>query len=271
MTWHASDLMLDGYAEGSLDPARASSLEAHLVNCASCRKRVAPLSDERRVERVWADIQREMDMPQPGTIEALLSRMGLSDHVARLLAVTPSLSFSWLGALALTLTFAVVAAHQIPRGSLFFVLLAPLLPVVGVAAAYGPAIDPTHEIGLASPMSSFRVLLIRATAVLLTTLALVGLFGLGLPGFGWTAAAWLLPGLALTLTSLALATWVPPLWAASLVSVCWIGGLVLAERVSGPTLTALQAPAQIAFVVIAILAALILMTRRRTFELRSEL
>jgi hypothetical protein len=212
-----------------------------------------------------------MDAPQPGPVEALLPRIGLSEHLARLLAATPSLSPSWLGALALTLTFAVVAAHQIPRGALLFVVLAPLLPVAGVAAAYGPAIDPIHEIGLASPMSSFRILLIRTTAVLLTTLSLVGIFGLALPGVGWTAAAWLLPGLVLTLSSLALATWVPPLWAAGLVSIFWIGGVTLVERVNGPTLAAFHAPAQAAFVAVGILATLILITRWRTFELRSEM
>jgi hypothetical protein len=201
----------------------------------------------------------------------LLSRIGLSEHLARLLAVTPSLSPSWLGALVLTLAFAVVAAHQIPRGALFFVLLAPLLPVAGVAAAYGPAIDPSHEIGLASPMSSFRILLIRSTAVLLTTFTLVGIFGLALPGVGWTAAAWLLPGLALTLSSLALSTWVPPLWAAGVVSVFWIGGVTLVERVNGLTVASLHAPAQGAIVAVGILATLILITRWRTFELRSEL
>jgi hypothetical protein len=153
---------------------------------------------------------------------------------------------------------------------LVFLLLAPLLPVAGVAAAYGPGIDPTYEIGLASPMSSFRVLLIRTTAVLATTLTLVGLFGLGLPGLDWTPAVWLLPGLVLTLSSLALATWVPPLWAAGLVSGLWIGGVVVADRVGGPIQPAFQAQTQAAFVAVGVLAMLILITRRRTFELRSE-
>jgi hypothetical protein len=151
-----------------------------------------------------------------------------------------------------------------------FLVLAPLLPVAGVAAAHGSSIDPIHEIGLASPMSSFRVLLIRTTAVLFTTLTLVGLYGMGLPGLDWSAAAWLLPGLALTVSSLALSTWMPPLWSASAVSVIWIGGVVLVERVSGPTLVAFQAPVQAAFVVVGLLATLVLITRRRSFELRSE-
>jgi hypothetical protein len=200
----------------------------------------------------------------------MLSRVGLPEYISRLLAATPSLSFSWIGALALTLTFAVVVANQSPRGMLIFLLLAPLLPVVGVAAAYGPSIDPTYEIGLASSMSSFRILLIRTTAVLITTLMLVALFAMGLSGLDWTPAAWLLPGLALTLSSLALATWVTPLWAAGFVSAFWIGGVVLAERTSGPIQGALQAQAQGAFVVVGLLAILILFTRRRAFELRSE-
>jgi hypothetical protein len=203
-------------------------------------------------------------------VESLLSRIGLPGNVARLLTATPSLSFSWLGAVALTLTVAVVLANQSPRGILVFLLLAPLLPVAGVAAAYGPRVDPTYEIGLASPMSSFRILLIRATAVLATTLTLVGLSGLGLPGLDWAPAVWLLPGLALTLSSLALATWVPPVWAAGLVSGLWIGGVAIADRVSGPIQPAFQAQAQAVFVAVGVLATVILITRRRTFELRSE-
>ena len=270
MTWHASNAILDSYVEDSLDPARASSLEAHLLSCAECRERIASPSPAGRQEQVWARIQLEMDAPQPGPLEALLLRVGFSEHLARLLAATPSLSFSWLGALALMLAFTVVAAHQIPRGDWFFLLLAPLLPVAGVAAAFGPVVDPTYEIGLASPMSSLRILLIRTTAVLLATLTLVGLFGLGLPGFDWTAADWLLPGLALTLASLALSTWVSPLWAAGLVSFFWIGAVVLVERADGATQAASRASVQFAFVAAGIVAATILTTRRGTFELRSD-
>jgi anti-sigma factor RsiW len=91
MTWHANDVMFGGYAEGSLDPARASSLEAHLLSCASCRERIVPFSDPRRREQLWVGIQSEMHAPRPGPVEALLSRIGVSGHLARLLAATPSL------------------------------------------------------------------------------------------------------------------------------------------------------------------------------------
>ena len=139
-----------------------------------------------------------------------------------------------------------------------------------MAAAYGPLADPTYEIGLASPMSSLRILLIRATAVLLTTFTLIGLFGLGVPSVDWTASAWLVPGLVLTLSSLALATWLPPLVAAGLVSAVWVGGVVVAERASSAAQTAVEAQTLAIFVVIGVVALSILIIRRGTFELRSE-
>jgi hypothetical protein len=119
-------------------------------------------------------------------------------------------------------------------------------------------------------MSSFRILLIRATAVLITTFTVIGLFGLGLPGLDWTASAWLLPGLALTLSSLALSTWLSPMLAASLVSAFWITGVVVAERVSSSAQTASHAQVRAAFIVIGGIALLVLITRRARFDVRSE-
>jgi hypothetical protein len=61
--------------------------------------------------------------------------------------------------------FAVLAAQvgSGPDASLAFLTVAPLLPLAGIAMAYGPGIDPTYEIGLAAPMRSLRLLL-RAAA-----------------------------------------------------------------------------------------------------------
>ena len=107
------------------------------------------------------------------------------------------------------LAFAVWAARGDQQGVYWFLVLAPMLPLAGVAAAYGQGVDPTYEVGLAAPMRSFGLLLIRAVAVLVTTTVIAGLAALALPGLQWTAAAWLLPSLGLTLASLALATRMP--------------------------------------------------------------
>src|SRR4029450_5981448 len=88
--------------------------------------------------------------------------------------------------------------------------VAPLLPLAGVAAAYGPGVDPTFELALTAPMRGLRLLLIRAAAVLATTTLLAAGASVALPGFGLRAVGWLLPSLALTLASLAPATFVEP-------------------------------------------------------------
>jgi ABC-2 type transport system ATP-binding protein len=88
-------------------------------------------------------------------------------------------------AVAAALTFGVAAAHQSSRGLAFFLIVAPMLPLAGVAVAFGPGVDPTYEIGLASPMRSLRLLLVRAAAVLATTAPLAAAAGLLLPVVDW--------------------------------------------------------------------------------------
>lgn len=135
----------------------------------------------------------ELDGVRPGPMERTLVRLGIADHVARLLAATPSLRLSWFAALAVALGFAVSAAYT--GAVVVFLVVAPLVPLAGVAAAYGPGVDPTYEIGLASPMRSYRLLLIRALAVLTASMGLAGAAALALPTLNWSTAAWLLPSL----------------------------------------------------------------------------
>src|SRR5439155_2321493 len=191
--WHADHEIVTRYADGDLDEARAFSLEAHLLSCGDCRALLSPLADRGAIERTWMEIEEAVDAPRPGPVERVLLRLGLTDHVSRLLAATPSLRVSWLGAVAVALGFAALAAQGDHAGLVVFLAMSPLVPVAGVAAAFGPGVDPTYEIGVAAPVRSFRLLLIRSTAVLAASLVLIGLVALALPRLDWTAAAWLLP------------------------------------------------------------------------------
>ena len=69
--------------------------------------------------------------------------------------------------LAVRSLFAVVGVptQRRARARCSFLALAPLLPLAGVAAAFGAALDPTYEIGLAAPLSAVRLLLLRTVAV----------------------------------------------------------------------------------------------------------
>lgn len=280
MTWHADAQLLEHYASGQLPLADAASVEAHLLACAACRGGLAPQVDAPRLAATWARIDAALDAPRLGPVERLLSRLGVSDHLARLLASTPSLRTSWLTAVTLALAFAVAAAYSGTgeRAVLVFLIVAPLLPLAGVAAAFAPGVDPAAEIALAAPMRTFRLLLVRASAVLVPTLVLTSLAALTLPGPGWAATAWLLPSVALAVSALALSTYVSPAPAAVAIAVLWVAGVLVSEvvaagglarfRLGGPIESELfQAAGQFALGIVAAASAVVLASRRHEFEI----
>jgi hypothetical protein len=268
MSWHGDTMLFEAYATGEIDGARALSLEAHLLECGSCRDGVARAADLERLEDVWTALSQQLDAPHPTLVERSLRLFGVPDHVARLLAATPSLRLSWFGAIAIALGFAVAAAHAGTQGILVFLLVAPLVPVAGVATAYGRGMDPTYEIGVAAPMRGLRLLLLRSVAVLCASLVLGGAAALALPTVTWTSAAWLLPSLALSATTLALSTVWPPMVAAASVGLAWIAIVVAAESLSSQTFAAVRPPGQLASIVVLSIAVVVLLSRRERLESR---
>jgi hypothetical protein len=279
MTWHADSDLLEKYARGDVDDARAFSVETHLVECERCRAAAAAAVGPSRVADSWAGIDAALDAPRPGPVEWLVLRLGLSPRVARLLSATPALRVSWLSAVALTLAFSVASAYggHGERAMLLFLLVAPLLPLAGVAAAFSPALDPAGELTMASPSGGFPLLLLRTVAVLVSTTVLAGLAALALPQFDGLAAAWLLPALGLSVASLALATVAPPLPAAGVVATAWVGGVLLTEIlgagglravfVGGPVESgAFHAGGQLTFLAVTLVAGCVVVARRHSFD-----
>ena len=166
MSMHLEHDWLVRYARGELDQARSFSVEAHLPACGDCRAAVASLVDTPRLTRTWDAIEDAIDTPPQTLVERVLVRAGVGESTARLLAVTPALRLSWLVAITAVMAIAVVSAHaRGPQGVMAFLIVAPLLPLAGVAAAYGPLVDPAYELSLAAPLGSFRLLVLRAVAV----------------------------------------------------------------------------------------------------------
>jgi len=266
--WHADGEVLAAYRDGRLDTAGRWSVEAHLTSCAACRLQARALVDPARLRRLRATLIEAVDVPRTGMVERLLVRLGVADHTARLLAATPALRGSWLLAVAATLAFAVLAAwaSRGPDATLGFLCIAPLLPLAGIAVAYGPGIDPTYEIGLAAPLRSFRLLLLRAATVLGTSTLLAAAASLALPRLGWGAAAWLLPSLGLTACSLALATTVEPLRAIGITAGAWVAALVVTVAPPEPSSVLFAVAGQVAFATLALLAATVVLLRRGHFE-----
>ena len=279
-TWHADDQLLDRYAAGTVDPARAASLEAHLMACAICRAGLATTVDQDRLGSSWAVLDAALDAPRAGLAERALCRLGMRDDRARLLAATPALRLSWLAGIGVALAFAVSAAHggRGERGLLAFLLVAPLLPVVGVAAAFSRGMDPTAELAASTPLSAFRLLLLRSTAVLGASVVLAGGAALALPDSGLLLAGWLLPAFGLSVASLALATFVAPIAAAGGVALAWATAVLASEALAAGSLSALRRPGplesplfgaggQLVLAILGLMAAVVLVCRREAVEI----
>lgn len=271
-TWHADPSMLGQYAAEELDDVRASSLEAHLLACEHCREALAPMVPTQQLTAMWNWIETALDAPQPGIVEQVLLRFGVPEHVARLLAATPSLRLSWFLAEAFALGSAAVAAQRASGGhaagaSLFlFLVLAALAPVAGVAAAFGPGVDPVYEIGIASPMRSDRLLFVRATAVLTASIVISGIAALAVPGLDWPLALWLLPALGLTLATLAVATWLRPFVAACTVGLAWLMVAAAASVASTDPLAPFHVVGQLVSTLAIVTSVLVLAQRRSAYE-----
>ena len=261
--WHVDPALLGRYAAGSLGGSGAASVETHLLGCARCRAALAPAVDTDRLSAVWTEVIDRVDAPRRTPVERLLVALGMRDDTARLIAAAPSLTVSWLAALSAALIFAALAADAGGRGVLLFLALAPVLPVAGVAVAYGPDVDPTYELGLAAPYSSFRLLLLRSGAVLASTMLLAALAAVLLPVDGWLAAAWLLPALALTAATLAVSTRIAPAWTAGGLVTAWLLAVFTAFRTTGSPYAAFGADGQLVCLLLLTVSVAVLVHRGR--------
>ncbi len=200
-----------------------------------------------------------------GRLERLRAAVGVPDHVTCVVATTPSLRRSWLGAIAVATLLAAWSANVQPRLLPVLLIVAPIAPVGAVALAYGPWADPMYEITQATPTSGFRVLLLRTVAVLGASGALLGLLSVMVPSSDLAAGAWVLPALTLSVSSLMLATFLPLVRAAVLVAICWLAVVAWADVV-GSTSRLFGGAGQLVFFAVAVGASFVLVRRRHHLE-----
>ncbi|AQZ68467.1 putative integral membrane protein [[Actinomadura] parvosata subsp. kistnae] len=248
--WHIPDDLRERYLAGTLPPAPAMSVEAHLERCPACR---AAIPYEREwLETSWQRLESRLAGPRPSPAERFLRHGGVPDHLARLVAATPTMSRAWLAAVVTALTFAVLAAREAPELMPVFLVMAPVLPLAGIALAYGPRVDPAHELMAATPMAGPRLLLTRAVTVLAVATALAALATPLLPAPPGLSAAWLLPSLAASSGCLALSHRLPVPIAALAVGGLWLAIVGTGLLVSGP-LAAFGPLAQLGYAGVALL------------------
>ena len=278
MTWHVDTAMLERYASEDLSDAAMASVEMHVTTCPGCRTLAASRGDvagRGAQDRVKLAIDERLDSPPAGWMERGLHRAGVNDVDARLVGAALSLHGPLMAASVLALTFVALASMTGPgRARLAaFLVAAPLLPLFGVALAYGPRVDPTYEIATAAPLPGFRVVLLRTLAVTVPAIPAILALSLLLP-FGPLAFAWLLPALGLASASLALGTLIPLARATTGLAAGWVVGagiaLVGAPRASAEEFArgfaAFRPAGQLLFAFVLATSMVLVAMRRAEFE-----
>lgn len=250
---HPSEQMLRRYVrDDDMAADQLWAVESHLETCAPCRARLAP---EPIATAVWADLAPLIDRtPQMPRTHAWRRRV----HGWVSPAAGP-----WL-AMILLVTAAAVALDQLGSvaGVSVVLLIAPVLPVLGVAASWGRALDPAYELTAATPRAGLPLLFRRTTSVL--AVVVPGLTAASLlTGLG--PSRWLLPCLAFTAGTLALGALVGITRAAIALIAAWVAAIVAPTIAFSRTSVALDLAATPVWAGVLVLGLVVIAVRRMAF------
>ena len=224
---------------------------------------------EQRLARNFDAIMGEIDAPPRNRLERVLLAMRLPEPTARLVAATPVLRTGWLVSVGVVLLFASIAAQdswQARDQLAIFLALAPVVPVVGVALAYGPHADRSHEVALAAPLSGLRLLLLRTATVVGAAMVLSLIAVAVAPTRGWLQLAWLMPAAATTTVTLAAATWLGMLRAAGAVATVWLLVVIVVAQAGKDATAPFGAIGQVVALVVAAAGVGVLLAERRRLD-----
>ncbi|RLL67238.1 zf-HC2 domain-containing protein [Streptomyces sp. Z26] len=273
---HASVRIIDGYARGGADLAADEvwALESHLETCPTCRVR---LSDAvatgapdvvSLVDTVWSEVAPRLD--PAATMRARRKAAGVS---VRLPARSRSALWRWLTpamapwlamAVAVTLTAYVLDTFDDGIDDVsVLLLLAPVLPVLGVAASWSRGLDPAYELTAAAPRAGLELVLRRTASVLAVVVPAQLLVG---GATGVSVAQWLLPCLAFTSATLALGGVVGVTRAAAALVVVWSAAVLAPTLATGRTAAALDADALPGWALLLTLGTGVVVARRGAYS-----
>ncbi|MFC8663348.1 MULTISPECIES: zf-HC2 domain-containing protein [Streptomyces] len=236
---HASKRIIEGYVRGGADLSADEvwAVEAHLEMCRECRDRLSAAvgagapAVASLVDTVWSGLE-----PQLAVTATMPRRRRWSAPLARWM--TPTM-VPWLAmVVGVTLLALLFDLSDTGSGEVSLVLLvAPVLPVLGVAASWSRGLDPAYELTTSVPRAGLYLVL-RRTASVLAVLVPALLVG------GWVTgvmvAQWLLPCLAFTATTLALGGVVGVTRAAVVLAAVWAAVVVAPTLATSRTTFALQ-------------------------------
>ena len=222
--WHIDGDDLAAYAEGRTGAVMLASVEAHLIACERCRAALSQqvhagdTHDDAHDDWVWAGIVERVDRGNR-----------LFSWPSRLLMVSissPPLALVTALLAGLLVGFVCVARLSEARNATtMLVSFGPLVPLVGARVAFGRSVDPAGTMSAAAPMAAGRVAATRALVV--TVIAcLAGLMVSPLTTLDpHESVVWLLPALALSAISVAIATYVDSTVPTILFGIAWLAAV----------------------------------------------
>ncbi|MEW2443165.1 zf-HC2 domain-containing protein [Micromonospora marina] len=220
MTGHPDPSLVRRYgaADNDLDGAVVWAVESHLETCASCRALLAaalPTEATALLARVHQAVaERTAAGPPPAAARRVLAgRYGVA------LAVLP-----WLVTVAGVLGAALLFERVVPTAPSLTLMVAPVTPLLAVAAAWTRSTDPAWEIVASTPRAGLRMLLHRTLIALAAVTPLLAAAG---AASGHTTALWLMPCLAFTAGSLALGGLIGVARAAAALTAAWTTIVIL--------------------------------------------
>jgi hypothetical protein len=297
------DRYVSGGPGAALGPDEAWALEAHLELCGSCRARLADTVEVSapEVTDLLALVEGRLDLhlPPAGSAGAGMASAGVMASPASVPteqggtrrtappaaagpvrrpsrrrgrrwpltrgaapAATPWIIATVL-LLGLATLFDALGESTAPGRPSLVLLLAPVVPLLGVAASWGRRMDPAYELVAASPRAGLQLVLRRTLgvlAVVLPVLVLAGLVSSASP------ARWMLPCLAFTACTLALGDVVGMTRAALGLFGLWLAGVLVPALANERMPAALQPSSLPGWVALAVLALLVLAARRNSFR-----
>jgi len=240
-TGHVPVELLDRYAAGGsgLGADVVWTVEVHLEGCAGCRARLGGAVTRQSPETVAL-----LERVRAGLAAGVAHGPRMPARPRRLSgwarwwatpALPPRLAMTVLVVLvAVGLDLADGAAGRFPS---LVLLLAPVAPLLAVAAAWSHGSDPAHELVVASPRAGLDLVLRRTVVVVVAVIPVLAVGGWLV---GASPARWLLPCLAFTVGALALGEVVGLQRAAIGLAVAWVAVVV------GPSLVTARPPVLLA-------------------------
>jgi hypothetical protein len=218
MTTHPTPALISRYAAeaGGVDDASVWAVEAHLESCAGCRALLADAIDPEARQLLDRAASAIASGIEAGPAQARRRRLRRTGVTARLLP--------WLTTAAGLMLLAVMFENIFAGIPSLVLLIAPVAPLLPVAAAWSRHTDPAWELLACLPRAGLRLLLQRTFAVLAAVVPVLAVAGWAT---GHSPAQWLLPSLAFVAATLALGGLVGVDRAALALTVAWSAGVVL--------------------------------------------